>query len=515
MIGNFILTGPVVLALLIAAATCTSSPGAADDAANASSAIKAGFAEGDITPEIGMEVPGGYGKAFGRSIHDPCKVRVAVFDDGQLRIALVGVDALIVRRPLVLAARQGIHERCGIAAEAVLIGASHSHSSGPTGMVLPGEFDHASPFVQKLAYEQSSAANPAYLKRVEQEIINAVCRANDNCAPVRLSFGSGKEDKVSFNRRLRMKNGMTFSHPGRGNPDVLGYAAPIDPEVGVIGAWDAEGRLLGCVVNFACHATTSPPGFSANWIYYLEQTIRGAMGASVPVVFLQGACGDITQVDNLSRFADPSGEKQARRVGGSVGSEAVKVLLRSESGTLAPVDLRRQILKIKRRVPDSERVKKCLELAQKPEKEVGQTEWIFAKEIVLLDAIEARSKEVEVEVQAIQIGPAVFIAVPAEYFVEFGLEMKKRSNFKFTWPVELANDCVGYVPTEEAFGPHGGGYETRLTSYSNLEITAGRQMLEAGLDLARQMTPGEVFEAPKAPPFKAPWSYGNVPPELK
>jgi len=55
------------------------------------------------------------------------------------------------------------------------------------------------------------------------------------------------------------------------------------------------------------------------------------MGASVPVVFLQGACGDITQVDNLSRFADPSGEKQARRVGGSVGSEAVKVLLRSES----------------------------------------------------------------------------------------------------------------------------------------------------------------------------------------
>src|SRR5205823_7713808 len=117
--------------------------------------------------------------------------------------------------------------------------------------------------------------------------------------------------------------------------------------------------------------------------------------------------------------------------------------------------------------------------------------------------------------QAIQIGPAVFIAVPAEYFVEFGLELKKQSNFKFTWPVELANDCVGYVPTEEAFGPHGGGYETRLTSYSNLEITAGRQMMEAGLDLARQMTPGQVVEPAKAPPFKAPWSYGNGPPELK
>jgi neutral ceramidase len=478
--------------------------------------FKAGFAEREIAPDLGMEVPGGYGKSFGKVINDPPKVRAAIFDDGKKRVAIVGIDALVIRRETTIAARKLVQEKTGLPPECVLLGASHSHTSGPVGMILPGEYDHASPHVQDLAYQKSSCADPKYLDRVVQGIADAVAAADAAKTGAHLSFGAGHEPNVSYNRRQRMKNGLSFSHAGRGNPDIVNYAGPIDPEVGVIGAWTPDGKPLGVVVNFACHATTGPSAFSANWIYYLEKTVRGGLGAQIPVVFLQGCCGDITQVDNLDPFAPKNGDYYGQLVGGSVGAEALKVLFRAErSAGPFTVDAQAKTWRIPRRIPDPARVERCLADTKRLPKEVGTTEWTFAKEIVLLDALLAREKDMEVEVQVVQLGPVVMVTNPAEFFVEAGLEIKKRSKFPLTFPVELANGCAGYVPTEEAFGARGGGYETRLTSYSNLEITAARQFVEAGLDLAGRFTPNPLPHPPKAPAWKAAWEYGAVPPELR
>ncbi len=476
--------------------------------------LKVGFAERDITPELGMEAPGGYAKARHTVFHDACKVRASVFDDGRARVALVGVDALEILPSTVAAARKAIQHRCGIPPQAVLVGASHSHTSGPTCGVAPGEFDHASPLVRSLAYEKTTCADPKYLKHVEQQIANAVCAANDGRAESLCGAGNGFEDKAAFNRRFRMKNGLCYTHPGQGNPDIVEPAGPIDPNVGVIGVWNKDGKCTGCVVNFGCHGTTGPNGISANWIYHMERTIRGAMGQDVVVVFLQGASGDVTQVDNRSPYAHVGQERWGEIVGGRVGAEAVKVLVGMDRGSLAPVNARSETMPIKRRVPRPDRVQKSLELVQQPEAKVGHTEWAFAKEIVLLDASLAKEKTKDVEVQAIQVGPVIVLANPAEIFCQTGLDMRAKSAFPVTFVVELANGRLGYVPTLEALGPHGGGYETRLTSCANLEPTAERQIVEGCLRLAGQLTPGKLPVRPKAAPFGGAWTYGNVPPEL-
>ena len=82
--------------------------------------FKAGFAEKDITPDIGMEAPGAYGKSYHQTFHDPCKVRAVVFDDGKRRVALVGIDLLFVTRSLVHEARAEIQKQTGIPAQAAI-----------------------------------------------------------------------------------------------------------------------------------------------------------------------------------------------------------------------------------------------------------------------------------------------------------------------------------------------------------------------------------------------------------
>lgn len=482
---------------------------------NNQASTRAAFSEKDITPDIGMEQPGGYGKVFHQSVHDPCKVRASVFSDSQQTVAVVAVDALLVPEAVVEGARKKIQAQTGIKGDAILICATHSHSSGPTGMIQPGEFDWADDLVKELAYQKSSCANADYLRTLESQIVAAVTEAHGKLGEVKLGVGRGYEDKVAFNRRFFMKNGVTYTHPGQLNPDIVRPAGPIDPEVGVIGAWDKSGRCIGCIVNYTCHTTTNPGGISANWVYYLEQTIRGAFGPDCVVVFIQGAAGDVTQVDNQNVFVNRRGEEWARFVGARVGAEAVKVLLDMHRGTLTPIDFRVHREAMKRRLPSPQKVKEALAIVKKKPEEVGATVWTFAKETVMLDAKAKKQPTVPVEIQVIQIGPVAIITNPAEYFCQFGLDIKMNSPFEYTFISMLANGCVGYVPTQQAMAKGGGGYETRLTLYSNLEVGAGERMAAIGVELARQLQPGPIPSGQKAPAFSGkPWEYGSIAPEL-
>lgn len=478
------------------------------------SSVRAGFATADITPAIGSEVPGNYFKQLSTGIHDPLKVRAAVFEGGDCRVAVVGVDTVSVPASTVVAARERIVERVGIPGDHVMVAASHTHSGGSLRRV-PAELEGSPELVRKLALEYSVAGSEVYRGWVAAQVASAVEEAHRRLRPARIAVGRGSERDWIFNRRFRMRGGRVVTHPGKGNPDIVEPWGPVDPEVGVIGAWDESGELLGCVVNFGCHCTTAPGGTSADYVYYLERVVQGTFGAGATVVYTAGAAADVTQIDNRSMRERESGEQASRRLGMRVGAEAVKVLVTAEPVAELPVAARTTSFRQPRRHHSRERMEAARErVAAMPSEAWRDAEWLFAKEALILDDVVRREPEASVEVQAIQIGCGVLVSNPCEYFAECGLDIKRRSAFPYTFVVSLANDCLGYVPPRRAFdAERGGGYETVLTSFSNLAVGAAERIGEVSVELLSGLTPVAEPEPARVAGRQAGMSYGVLGPD--
>ena len=105
-------------------------------------------------------------------------------------------------------------------------------------------------------------------------------------------------------------------------------------------------------------------------------------------------------------------------------------------------------------------------------------------------AIKKESKDYQdAEIQVLKLGNTALLAVPAEYFVEYGLKIKLESPAENTYIVSCANGMIGYVPTREAFKY--GGYETTLAQWSKLAPQAGDIITEAILELLLEMFSGK------------------------
>jgi hypothetical protein len=68
------------------------------------------------------------------------------------------------------------------------------------------------------------------------------------------------------------------------------------------------------------------------------------------------------------------------------------------------------------------------------------------------------------------------VGVPGELFTKLGLDIKRRSPFRDTVVVELANDWIGYIPDREAFKL--GGYQVWTGLHSYVEPGTGERIVD-------------------------------------
>lgn len=442
--------------------------------------FKAGAAVSNITPKVGTSINGNMHDMAVRNIHDDTFARSIVLDDGETRLAFVVSDLCMIYREQLDEAKQRAHEFTGIPIENMLMSATHTHSAGTACSVFQSDPD------------------PEYLDFLSERIGDAVIRANENRAPARIGWGVGHEPSQVFNRRWKMKPGVVSTNPfggtdavrmnpGVGNPDLLEPAGPIDPEVPVIFIQSLAGVPIALLANYSLHYVggTGSGEVSADYFGMFadrmnELLAKDSQHPSFVAIMSNGTSGDINNIDfrgGQHKPTEPYG--QMKVVANTVAAEVYKVIQNMQYQDWVSLDAKQKEITIGVRKPSQEEVQRAKQIMSGVSGPVMQTrEEIYARETVLMNEFPAQK---ELIIQALRIGDLAIAAIPAEVFVEIGLEIKEKSPFKPTFSISLANGYNGYLPTPEQHQL--GGYETWRARSSYMEENASVKITDTIFEL--------------------------------
>lgn len=436
--------------------------------------FRAGAATSDVTPPLGTSMNGGFQDREATYIHDPQLARCLALDDGKTKIVLVVVDSCVIGRDVFDEAKAMVEKATGLPKTQMLMSATHSHSCGTVQAVGQSEPD------------------PLYQRFVARRIADGVRCALQNLEPAQIAWGVGSVPQHVFNRRYEMKEGgipatplgvttdRVRTNPGVGNPLVVKPAGPTDPEVPFLSVRSVDGRPIALYANYALHYVggTGPGHVSADYFGAFARIIRDHLKAdhsSPPFVGMMsnGASGDINNVDVLGRQEKQPPYGQIELVAGDVASEVKRVHDTLTWHDQVPLTVVEREVTLGVRMPTPEEVSRANEVMKgsKLAPRMETMEQVYARETVLLAEF---PKEVPALLQVVKIGEFQLAAIPAEVFVEIGLELKKKH--PGTTVVSLANAYHGYLPTPEHHAL--GGYETWRARSSYLEVDASTKIVK-------------------------------------
>jgi hypothetical protein len=401
--------------------------------------LRAAAAKIDITPPAGTKVVGHVREVTG--VRDPLHAAVLLLDDGTTKAAIVTLDLIAVRGGMAEQLRAAVADATGAPAANVMVAASHNHSG-------PG-WDE----------------NPAWSRKVVKDVEAAVGTAAKGMRPVSVGYG---EDAIDFaiNRR-KVVDGRAVV---RLNPD-----GPCDKRVKVLRFDDGKSLdPVAVLMHAVCHPCVftwgdkwtppHPQGFpkvSADFPGEAKGFVEKVYGAGTTALFLQGCAGDIRP--NLPGEPYRCGdEADIRWAGRGLGAAVVRAADRSA--------VREQVAKRPAVYPV-----RC------------------ASVVVTLPSVK-EGETVRCELQAMKVGPYLFLTLPGEPFVEYGFRLEKAiADRAVPVVVGYANGHIGYICTAKAFKE--GGYEPNA---SQSGPGAEQVLIAESLKLADRVI-GDVFES-FAPP---------------
>jgi neutral ceramidase len=433
------------------------------------SLLRAGAAKVEITPDRPMHLHGyPHVKRVSTGVHDPLFSSALYLESAGNRAIFIANDIVYVSKASTQRCRDVISLRTGMPRGNIMISATHTHS-GPKA--LDSIATEADPAVPK--------TDPAYVRFMEEKIVDAACRAIAAAQPAEAGLAVGDATGVGTNRR----------DPNGAN----------DLAVPVLVVRSIESRKpIAVMLVCSMHPTVLHEDstlISGDFPAMARQKLcRDMLGETCIVLYHTGPAGNQSprHVTKSNTFAE------AERLGAILGEAAAKVipsinyrrdLLIHCRSTSAPLPMRvfppenEAHEKLDRAVTRLRELKESN--APRVDVRTAEVDWFGAEETLSLSRAAASGRlqtvadaAMPAEVQAISIGDWNFIAWPGEQFVEFALDVKSRA--KNTFLISYANgELQGYLVTKQAADE--GGYESLNAIFRSPE--GGELLVKMTLDL--------------------------------
>ncbi|HBH85894.1 MAG TPA: hypothetical protein DDY34_19105 [Bacteroidales bacterium] len=419
--------------------------------------IKVGAAAEEIMSDDSMDIAGGIQPWKAKGQEAPIRATAVVIEGGEIKLCIVSCDVINVNRDYLDDLMKKIETELGIPFSNILISATHTHHAPATGKSHVAE------------------RNEIFVNNLKDAIFKAVAKANEKLKTAPYSsmyFWLGQEATVGQNSRLLLSDSTIFWVGSR--EDAIRPTGTFDPDLPVIAFKSGNEKLEALIFNHSTHNIGAREGGVRSPAFYglaaqdLEQELDGTC------LFMLGACGSVHALGL-------SGEERAFRI-----REAVK-----------DAYYKAQIRPVFRLVSVKEEFKYQIRTFNEAEEEKAVTYYCTKRGSgnpgPTIAAFRARRAELaphqgetmKTWLQVMQIGDVAIVAVSGEFFNELGLEIKRRSPFRYTYIVELANDNIGYIPDKKGFKL--GGYQVWTGAHSRVAEGTGEAIVVEAIQILSKL----------------------------
>ncbi len=407
--------------------------------ASEAGALQVGYADVDITPELGHTMPGYFEERRASGVLDPLRAKALVLTQGDTTLAIVALDLIGVEKPIADDIRSAVSQKTGIPIERIFLHATHTHTGATVSEIkdqLPGQV--------------AEAVQQALDRRVEEPMV---------------TLGTREEHRIAFIRRYLMQDGTVRTNPGIGNPDIVRPIGKIDPAVYAVTFSQSKTILASFGLHLDCIGGTQ---YSADYPYHMTEAVKKELGGGWNVIYLNACCGNVNHF-NVNNPNQRSGYEVSRSIGQKL---AESVLWAHRNGAAIPVETigaKAEIVPTPaRRIPEG-LVKWAQEQMAADAAAASKRKFNEETPSRILELAQVQDTPRPADIIAFRIGPVGLVGLPAETFVEVGRDIKTHSLFDPTLVIGLTGGSMGYLPHPRGYDEV--GYEGTIASARNARET--------------------------------------------